>query len=231
MKKLHSNVEKPAFQAHSYWEELPPTRMIFLRHGETDWNVRRVIQGWRGTGLNPMGLKQAGLAAARLKKMGIQPEAILVSDLRRARQTAQAVGKALKIQVHEWKEWRERNFGDWEGKSVLGVLKKFSLGSKQRVDPFMAFDPKGGESMQRFEKRIAGALKRVETEFRGKTVIVVTHGGPVRIAACLAAGIPSKKYFLLGRPGNVSLTTLQSQGGVRWIEGYNDIAHLEKNGR
>jgi hypothetical protein len=49
----------------------------------------------------------------------------------------------------------------------------------------------------------------------------------VRIAACLALKVPCEKYFLLGRPGNASLTLIESQGGVRWVTFYNDMAHLE----
>ena len=202
--------------------------MVLLRHGETQWNVQRRIQGWKGTSLNALGLRQARLAALRLKKMGLKPDAVLVSDLRRAVQTAEAVAAKLGAPLKRWKEWRERSFGDWEGRNIEQILSKYKLGAKLRVDPFMAFDPKGGESMPVFERRIAKALSRVEKEYRGRTVVIVTHGGPVRIAACVATGISTKKYFLLGRPGNTSLSIIQSQGGTRWLETYNDTSHLEK---
>ena len=78
-----------------------------------------------------------------------------------------------------------------------------------------------------FARRMESFLKAVLKKYRGRTVAAVSHGGPVRIAACLATGIPPKRYFLLGRPGNVSLTLLAHQGGVWWVEFYNDMAHLE----
>lgn len=222
IKKL-SSVKKPAFQAHTHWAELPPTSILMIRHGETDWNVRRVIQGWRGTGLNALGRRQARMTAARVKSMGLHIDAMLVSDLKRAMQTAAAFGP----NARPLPEWRERNFGEWEGKSIEQVLAKYKLGPKSRRDPFLAFEPKGGESMAVFARRMEKALSMIERDYAGKTVAVFTHGGPLRVAACLAAGIPPKKYFLLGRPGNSSISLIQSQGGVRWLEFYNDTAHLE----
>jgi broad specificity phosphatase PhoE len=223
LQKKVSAVIKPAFEAHSHWAEKPATRILMIRHGETDWNVTRTIQGWKGTGLNAMGRKQARLTAARVKGMGLKIDALLVSDLLRAVQTAQA----FKRPMRKLKNWRERNFGEWEGQSIEEVLAACKLGPQARRDPFLAFEPKGGETMRVFAARMERAIAAVERDYAGKTVAVVTHGGPMRIAACLAAGIPPKKYFLLGRPGNSSLSMIQSQGGVRWLEFFNDTAHLE----
>lgn len=222
-----SNVKKPAFQAHTHWAQSEPTRLVFLRHGETAWNVRRVIQGWRGTGLNALGLRQASLAAGRFRKMGPRIDYIVSSDLKRAMQTAMALGKALRLPVVARQDLRERNFGDWEGRSINQVLAKYKLGKGQRADPFLAFEPKGGESMAVFAQRMRRVLVALEAEYRGQTVAVVTHGGPVRIATCLACGIPPKKYFLIGKPGNTSVAVLAHQGGIWWMESYNDMAHLE----
>ena len=226
IKKI-SGLKKPAFHAHSQWAKLPSTNILLIRHGETDWNIKRRIQGWKGTGLNALGMKQARLMAARVKKIGLDIDAILVSDLKRAVQTAEALSQALGLPLIRMKEWRERCFGEWEGKSIEQVLAKYKLGPTARRDPFLAFEPKNGESMAVFARRIEKALQLVERTFQGKTVAVVTHGGPARIAGCIATGIPPKKYFWLGRPGNVSLSMIQSQAGVRWLEFYNDSSHLE----
>lgn len=222
-----SNVKKPAFEAHRHWDKQGPTRILFIRHGETDWNVRRVIQGWKGTGLNKLGLRQAQLVARRVAGMGLDVDAVLCSDLKRAKQTGQAVAKALKLPLSVRPDLRERSFGEWEGQSIEQVLARFDLGEKTRKDPFLAFDPKGGETMKVFAARMQGFLDAVLKEYAGKTVVAVSHGGPVRVAACLATGIPPKIYFKLGRPGNVSLSLLAQQGKVWWMESYNDMAHLE----
>jgi probable phosphoglycerate mutase len=222
-----SGVRRPAFEKHTQWADGPPTRILFVRHGETDWNVRRIIQGWKGSGLNAVGLRQARLAAARVKGMDLGLSALLCSDLLRARQTGAFLARGLGLPLRRRVDLRERCFGAWEGQSIEQVLQRFKLGAKVRKDPFLAFDPEGGESMDVFARRVRGFMDRVLKEYPGRSVAAVTHGGPVRIAACLAAGIPPKRYFLLGRPGNVSLTLLAHQGGVWWIELYNDMGHLE----
>jgi broad specificity phosphatase PhoE len=222
-----SNVAKPAFQAHTQWAEEPPTRILFVRHGETDWNVKRVIQGWKGTSLNAVGLRQARLMAARVRGLGLNFDALLCSDLKRAVQTAEALAKPLRLKVQRRRDLRERSFGDWEGRRVEDVLAKYRLGPGVRKDPFLAFEPHGGESMPVFSKRMRSFLQWVVKAHAGETVAAVTHGGPVRIAACLATGIDPKQYFVLGRPGNVSLSLLSHQGGVWWMEYYNDMGHLE----
>lgn len=223
-----SNVKKPSFEAHSHWAEQAPTRILFIRHGETDWNVVRRIQGWRGTSLNALGLRQAKLVARRVKGLGLGISAVLSSDLKRARQTGHAVATALKLPLHVDTDLRERCFGDWEGRTIDQILAGLKLGPSARKDPFLAFEPKGGESMPVFARRMQRFLKRAVKEHAGRTIAVVTHGGPVRIAACLATGIPPKVYFRLGRPGNVSLTLLGHQGKTWWMEQYNDMAHLER---
>ena len=222
-----SQVVRPPFEKHTQWAKEPPTKILFLRHGETDWNVKGIIQGWKGAGLNAVGLRQAKAAAARVKRMDLSIGAVLSSDLKRARQTARVLGTALGLGVTARKDLRERRFGDWEGRSIAQVLELFNLGARTRKDPFLAFDPRGGETMAVFSRRMESFLKAVLKQYRGRTVAAVSHGGPVRISACLATGIPTKRYFLLGRPGNVSLTLLAHQGGVWWVEFYNDMAHLE----
>lgn len=223
-----SQVKKPAFEAHRHWAGEEPTRILFVRHGETDWNVKRIIQGWTGTSLNALGRKQAGLMAARVKRMGLSFDRVLSSDLGRAHQTAQILGAKLKLAVHKEPLLRERRFGEWEGKRIEQILEGFKLGPKARKDPFLAFDPKGGESMAVFAKRMQKFLDKAIKLYPGQTLAAVSHGGPVRIAACLATGIKPKVYYRLGRPGNVSLTLLSHQGGVWWMEYYNDMAHLEE---
>ena len=226
MAKL-SNIKTRPFHAHTHWEQDEPTRMVFLRHGETHWNIKRKIQGWKGTSLNATGLKQAKAAAKRLKAQWTF-DAVLSSDLKRAMQTAQICAGLFKIKVEKLELARERNFGTWEGKKLDQVLETYQLGKALRRDPFLSFEPPGGEAMSTFYARCKKMLSYIENAYKGKTVLVVTHGGPMRIACCIAAGIPWKKYYLLGRPGNTAMALVESQGGVRWVEQYNDTAHLER---
>jgi len=227
MRAMLSNVKKPAFQAHTEWASEAPTKIWMLRHGETDWNIQRRIQGWKGTGLNAMGFAQAKAAALRLK--GVKFDLILSSDLKRCLQTAHAVADPRKMAVHTLPEARERCFGEWEGKTIGHILKTAKLSAEHRRDPFLGITPKGGETMPVFMARMKRMLTVIEQRFAGKSILLVTHGGPVRLAAAAVLGVPWKKYHLLGRPGNTSVSLFMSQGGTRWLEFYNDQNHLHKN--
>jgi alpha-ribazole phosphatase len=162
--------------------------------------------------------------------MGFDPQILLTSDLRRARETAAALGRRFTLKPRLRKDLRERHFGSWEGRTLEQVLAEAGISGRARKDPFLAFEPEGGESMADFAARMRGFLEAVLKEYPGGRIAAVTHGGPVRIAACLAAGIPVRRYYSLGRPGNVGLTLLGHQGGIWWVETYNDMAHLESSG-
>jgi probable phosphoglycerate mutase len=225
--QLPANVKKPASAAHTERAHPKSTVMWFLRHGETDWNLQRRIQGWKGTHLNALGRRQARLAAARLER--IHFDAIYSSDILRCRQTAQAVLKGRQgLRLQTLIEARERCFGAWEGQRIEDIFAGVGRASGRRPrDPFMSSRPPQGETMAVFMTRMRLMLRRLEQEQAGRSVLVVTHGGPVRLACCVAAGVPWRQYYLFGRPGNTSLSCIMSQGGVRWVQCYNDMAHLE----
>uniref|UniRef100_UPI0035AEEA80 histidine phosphatase family protein n=1 Tax=Stutzerimonas kunmingensis TaxID=1211807 RepID=UPI0035AEEA80 len=90
-----------------------PTRICLVRHGETEWNAERRIQGQIDIGLNTTGLRQAGAAGRWLKTAGIV--ALYSSDLKRAWTTAQAIGEALSLLPGAMPQLRERRYGVFEG--------------------------------------------------------------------------------------------------------------------
>jgi broad specificity phosphatase PhoE len=93
--------------------EIPTTRICLVRHGETEWNTERRIQGHIDIGLNETGLRQAALAGRWLRDAGIA--AVYGSDLTRAWVTAQTIAAALGLTPVELPEMRERCYGIFEG--------------------------------------------------------------------------------------------------------------------
>jgi 2,3-bisphosphoglycerate-dependent phosphoglycerate mutase len=90
-----------------------PTRICLVRHGETEWNAARRIQGQIDIGLNETGVRQAEAAGRWLKTVGIV--ALYSSDLKRAWRTAQAIGQELGLVPLPLPELRERRYGIFEG--------------------------------------------------------------------------------------------------------------------
>ncbi|MBI2476688.1 class I tRNA ligase family protein [Candidatus Uhrbacteria bacterium] len=146
----------------------------FVRHGETDWNKERRIQGHQGTRLNGNGKEQAQKAAEQLKDKKI--DLIVSSDLERARETAEVISRALGgVEVVYDAALRERHYGVIEGRTLedLSDDEKKSIHSADGR-------PEGGESLLDVEERIHAALSRHKSTHQYKNVVIVSHGAALR---------------------------------------------------
>lgn len=154
------------------------TTLHVVRHGETDWNRERRVQGHTDIPLNEVGRRQAQALAAELSTVRL--DAAYSSDLARARETAAIVVETRPFVVTEDPELRERHFGTWEGLTDDAIHARF---------PQAADGPWGdGETTEAMGDRVVAALARIAGSHPGGSVLVVTHGGPIR-ALYRAAGL------------------------------------------
>jgi broad specificity phosphatase PhoE len=146
------------------------TTILLVRHGETDWNLHRRLQGHADTPLNRRGREQARDLAAELADEPI--DAVYSSDLVRAHETARVVAEAHGLDVTAIDDLRERNFGTWEGLSDDEIHARF---------PEAATGVLGdGETREEMARRVFDALQRIADSHPGGRVLVVSHGGPLR---------------------------------------------------
>jgi broad specificity phosphatase PhoE len=146
------------------------TTILLVRHGETDWNLERRVQGHSDRPLNETGRAQARALAEQLA--GEPVEAVYSSDLVRALDTARPLAEALGLPVHTLPGLREKHFGTWEGLTDTEIRERF---------PHADGGPWGdAETTEDVAARVLAALHDVATRHRGAQVVVVTHGGPVR---------------------------------------------------
>ena len=162
------------------------TRFCLVRHGETEWNVQRRIQGNLDLPLNATGMMQAHAAARGLVEAGI--ERIYSSDLARARQTAEAAAQHIGLPLNLCEQLRERRFGIFEGLTYDEAKRRFPDVHARFESRASGFAIPGGESLQQFAARVETALRRLASDHPGQTVLVVTHGGVLDIAHRLATG-------------------------------------------
>jgi probable phosphoglycerate mutase len=159
-----------------------------IRHGESTWNVNGLIQGHDDAAtLTARGRRQAELAAEELRGMPIQ--ALYASDLRRARQSAEIVGRALGLPVHHDAALRERCFGALEGlpqhsldPAVIGLWGNRIVDVNAR--------PEGGESLHDVYQRVGAFVDRIARQRHPGDVVIVAHGGSIRALHAYFAGIP-----------------------------------------
>ncbi len=136
----------------------------FLRHGETDWNRQRIIQGQTNTALNATGLAQAHSIAAPVAKLGFAT--ICCSPLLRARATADIVNQGPGKPIIEISELMECSLGEVEGHASNGEWR----------EPWEQGGPMpGGETFREYTERVILGLNQALT--RPAPVLVVGHGG------------------------------------------------------
>ncbi|MEO5660427.1 MAG: histidine phosphatase family protein [Polaromonas sp.] len=203
---------------------IEPTRIIAIRHGETTWNVDTRIQGSMDIPLNPTGRQQAARMASALKDEPIT--AVYASDLARAWETAQYLGRARDLQVKPETGLRERGFGDFEGKTFAEIeaqLPEQSLRWRTR-DP--EFAPAGGESLRELNHRVVEAAERLAARHPGELIALVGHGGVMDVLyrAATRLHIQAPRTWTLGNAAiNRLLWTPQGFTLVGWA----DTQHLD----
>lgn len=200
-----------------------PTRMLLLRHGQTELSVQRRYSGHGDPELTPLGRAQAAGAAERLARV---PDiaAVLTSPLRRARETADEVAGATGAPVVVRKRLIETDFGAWEGLTFSEArardpeLHARWLGSEDVAPP-------GGESFAAVGRRVSEELAELLAEYPGATLVVVSHVTPIKmlLRAALQGG-PGVLYRLHLDLAALSIVDFYPDGGAS-VRLVNDTSH------
>jgi probable phosphoglycerate mutase len=168
--------------------------------------------------LDDVGIEQAAQAAAALAHLA--PDAIVTSDLQRARDTARPLATRVGVQPTVDEGLRETYAGEWEGLTHAEIrqrhgdaLDRWSTGADLR--------PGGGETRLEVASRVLAAVERArEVVPPDGTLVVVTHGGAARAGICAQLGLPPEHWGALGVLTNCSWSvvsqTSDGQGGTRW---------------
>ena len=203
---------------------IEPTRIIAIRHGETTWNVDARIQGSLDIPLNATGQAQALRLVTALAGEPIC--AIYASDLTRAWETAQHLGRAQQLDVIPEKGLRERRFGEFEGKTFREIEAHLPEQAQRWRPRDPDFAPPGGESLVQLKQRVEEAAARLAARHPGELIALVGHGGVMDVLyrAATRAPIQAPRTWALGNAAiNRLLWTPQGFTLVGWA----DIQHLE----
>lgn len=208
------------------------TRLLIIRHGQTDWNQQGRFQGQSDPPLNSLGLRQAyaaGLAAAQALQ-GERPRAIYASDLRRAWQSAEAVRSALPdgetVPLIAEPRLREMAFGDWEGMTYAEIQASYS-GALQRWEADLEnIAPPNGETLRQMVERVQAALNDLLQTHPDGAILLVGHGGPLQLLIALSLGLPPARFWQI-HLSNASLSELRIYPEGAILNLLNCTSHLE----
>jgi probable phosphoglycerate mutase len=201
------------------------TRITAIRHGETAWNVDTRIQGQLDISLNDKGRWQAAQAGRALASESM--DAVVSSDLSRAYETALAVAQPHGLTVQIDHALREREFGDFQGKTFAEIEAQHpeqALLWRKRVPDFA---PQGGESLMVFRERVVQCLHRIVAQFPSQHVVIVSHGGVMDVIYREATGLDlqAPRSWQLG---NASINRVLWNGEHFSLVGWSDTSHLSE---
>lgn len=168
------------------------TTFGLLRHGQTEWNLLKKIQGSADSPLTQKGKKDTGEWAATLESYGWNR--ILASDLGRVRETVEIINSKLQLPVTFDKRLREQNWGEWEGLTIPFIQQNFKEDLEERVARGWDFSAPGGETREFVKERVLVTLLEKAKQWPGTKILVVCHQGVVK--AVLYA--LTKRQFLPG---------------------------------
>lgn len=172
-------------------------QLVLVRHGETEWNAARRLQGQTDIALSDIGRSQAKALAPVIAR--IRPDIAVTSDLSRAAETASLLGAEARREPG----FREQDLGNWSGQEIDLLLEKDpELYHRWRAGDFI---PPGGESWTEFRERVADNIEAVKRETQ-LTGLVVCHGGVIRAALDALLDLRPSKIIPVG-PGSLSIVS------------------------
>jgi alpha-ribazole phosphatase len=205
------------------------TRLLLVRHGETDWTLQERFLGHTDLPLNDSGQRQA---AAIARALSMEPiHAIYTSDLGRAMATAQAIGgfpgsTHNSAQVIPDSRLREVKFGEWDGLTYAEILSRDPDSVNAWQGDFLKTPPPGGESLEQLAGRLKPFLDEVAGAYPDKTFVVAAHAGSLQCLLCLALGLSLKMYWQFRlAPASISQISLYPEGAI--VNLLNDTCHLK----
>lgn len=160
-----------------------------VRHGQTDYNVKNVYQGQTDIPLNEVGIQQAKDTAKKF--IDIKIDAILVSPLKRAKQTARYISEITKVPITIEEGLIERSFGNMEGQR-----NKEDCNIQILSDYDKNYDIYNVEPIQDLFKRVYICMDSVIERYKDKNIVLVTHGCVTQAIDCYFNGIPKNKDIL-----------------------------------
>ncbi len=167
-------------------KEIGNMNIYVIRHGQTDYNVRKLFQGQMDINLNEVGKKQAEETAQKFE--GVKIDNIISSPLSRAYKTAQYISKVTKTPIEIEEGLKERSFGQMEGKE-----NREDCNIEMMLDYERNYDLYEIEPIQEFFNRVGICLEKIISKYKNRDIVLVTHAGVTQAIEFYFNGMPADK--------------------------------------
>jgi len=198
------------------------TRLILIRHGETDYSLQNRYCGFSNPSLNNKGIWQSKKLADRLGDLSSVK--VYSSDLRRAYETAKIIFKNNSIE--KIADLREMNFGPFEGLKYEQIVRRYPKLYRNWVDNPEKVRIPNGEGLRDLRKRVKDRLSLILSQQPGKTLAIVTHGGPIRVILCDALKFDVSMFWQIRQEiGALNIIDYAKESFPTVVK-MNDTSHL-----
>ena len=199
------------------------TVLIFVRHGETEVNTEKKLHKDNDPNeLNNVGKEQIQEAGEKIKSY--KPDVIYSSKEKRALQSAEIISMICGVEFKIVDGLQERNWGDLSGSTWLEIQVVLD---KMTFDERFNYIPPNGESWKKFDARLRSKLVEIVKNHKGRTVVIVTHGGAIRALIPYLLDVSKEESFKYD-PNNASLSIFEHDGNKFFKKTVNDTSHLGK---
>ena len=201
------------------------TRILLIRHGQSEANLQKVFAGSWDCSLTPLGISQADLTARYLMAQ-YSVDRVYSSDLQRAYMTGKSLADHLGMDVIPVRELREIHAGLWERTSFDLLPVKYSDSYDIWLNDIGNAVCDQGESVAQLQNRVLQAIMDIANDNPDRTVVVVTHGTPIRAIQCFCEGKSLQQMKDVSWVSNASVTELIFENQRLKIDSVSYDAHL-----
>ena len=203
------------------------TTILLIRHGHSMTNQKGIFTGQTDVALSETG-KQQAILTADFVFSHYRIDKIYSSDLMRAVCTALPLAEKTGKEIIKDKNLREIYGGDWEGKNVDDIIRKYSEEYAVWKNNIGLCRPPHGESMEELQERAGNEFYKIAGENDGKTVAIFSHACFIRALQCLIQNIPLPEMRAIPWVPNTSVTEVIFRDGVAEITKLAQTKHIEK---
>lgn len=200
------------------------TTIYLIRHGESLGNLQKRFLGHTDWDLTELGHRQAACTAKLFED--VQVDAVLCSDLLRARHTAQPIAEAKGLPLENDPGFREIFAGDWERREFHEIQTLYPESHHVWCTDIGNAHPDGGETVVQLFERVYAALCRAVENHPDQTIVIGLHATPIRVLLTHFAGLPVERAAEIPWVSNASVTKLVCENGVFTVEYADRHDHL-----
>ena len=201
------------------------TKILLIRHGESEANRLGRFAGHSDFPLTEKGLRQAECTADYVAG-AYSVDAVYASDLRRAYDTALATARRFSLPVIPCESLREIFAGAWEGMLFDEIRVRYAEDFGIWTQNVGCAKCTGGECVEDLQRRVLDAISRIAEQNPGKTVVIGTHATPIRATECALRGLPLSEMYTVPWVSNASVTELSYENGDLSLVSVGEDRHL-----